>query len=157
MMNKLMFDAACRLAYGKTMMDGGSTVTTKDAFWYEIPTEGYAVGGLWEEVKLPKEICTPNLFRSVWMRYMEQAVAICKEQKRRGEEGDNYTVSIGTWIDSDGAVVFDIAEIFTDSEHDDGTLASVRAMDRCIQRDEDAMFDLANQKEVPNPAKTKKA
>jgi hypothetical protein len=149
MMNRLIFDAACRLAYGKTMMDGGSTVTTKDAFWYEIPTEGYVVGGLWEEVKLPKEICTPNLFRSVWMRYMEQAQVLCK-----GKDKDD-TISIGTWVDCYGAVVFDIAEIFTDSEHDDGTLASVRAMDRCIQRDEDAMFDLANHKDIPNPTKTK--
>ena len=146
-----MFDAACRLAYGKTMMDGGSTVTTKDAFWYEIPTEGYVVGGLWEEVKLPKEICTPNLLRSVWMRYMEQAQVLCK-----GKDKDD-TISIGTWVDCYGAVVFDIAEIFTDSEHDDGTLASVRAMDRCIQRDEDAMFDLANHKDIPNPTKTKKS
>jgi hypothetical protein len=146
-----MFDAACRLAYGKTMMDGGSTVTTKDAFWYEIPTEGYVVGGLWEEVKLPKEICTPNLFRSVWMRYMEQAQVLCK-----GKDKDD-TISIGTWVDCYGAVVFDIAEIFTDSEHDDRTLASVRAMDRCIQRDEDAMFDLANHKDIPNPTKTKKS
>jgi hypothetical protein len=146
-----MFDAACRLAYGKTMMDGGSTVTTKDAFWYEIPTEGYVVGGLWEEVKLPKEVCTPNLFRSVWMRYMEQAQVLCK-----GKDKED-TISIGTWVDCYGSVVFDIAEIFTDSEHDDGTLASVRAMDRCIQRDEDAMFDLANHKDIPNPTKTKKS
>jgi hypothetical protein len=151
MMNRLIFDAACRLAYGKTMMDGGSTVTTKDAFWYEIPTEGYVVGGLWEEVKLPKEVCTPNLFRSVWMRYLEQAQVLCK-----GKDKDD-TISIGTWRDCYGAVVFDIAEIFTDSEHDDGTLASVRAMDRCIQRDEDAMFDLANHKDIPNPTKTKKS
>ena len=151
MMNRLTFDEACRLAYGKTMMDGGSTLTTKDAFWYEIPTEGYVVGGLWEEVKLPKEICTPNLFRSVWMRYMEQAQVLCK-----GKDKDD-TISIGTWVDCYGAVVFDIAEIFTDSEHDDGTLASVRAMDRCIQRDEDAMFDLANHKDIPNPTKTKKS
>ena len=149
MMNRLTFDEACRLAYGKTMMDGGSTLTTKDAFWYEIPTEGYVVGGLWEEVKLPKEVCTPNLFRSVWMRYMEQAQVLCK-----GKDKDD-TISIGTWVDCYGAVVFDIAEIFTDSEHDDGTLASVRAMDRCIQRDEDAMFDLANHKDIPNPTKTK--
>jgi hypothetical protein len=146
-----MFDAACRLAYGKTMMDGGSTLTTKDAFWYEIPTEGYVVGGLWEEVKLPKEVCTPNLFRSVWMRYMEQAQVLCK-----GKDKED-TISIGTWVDCYGSVVFDIAEIFTDSEHDDGTLASVRAMDRCIQRDEDAMFDLANHKDIPNPTKTKKS
>ena len=151
MMNRLIFDAACRLAYGKTMMDGGSTLTTKDAFWYEIPTEGYVVGGLWEEVKLPKEICTPNLFRSVWMRYMEQAQVLCK-----GKDKED-TISIGTWVDCYGSVVFDIAEIFTDSEHDDGTLASVRAMDRCIQRDEDAMFDLANHKDIPNPTKTKKS
>ena len=151
MMNRLTFDEACRLAYGKTMMDGGSTLTTKDAFWYEIPTEGYVVGGLWEEVKLPKEVCTPNLFRSVWMRYLEQAQVLCK-----GKDKDD-TISIGTWRDCYGAVVFDIAEIFTDSEHDDGTLASVRAMDRCIQRDEDAMFDLANHKDIPNPTKTKKA
>ena len=150
-MNRLIFDAACRLAYGKTMMDGGSTLTTQDAFWYEIPTEGYVVGGLWEEVKLPKEICTPNLFRSVWMRYMEQAQVLCK-----GKDKDD-TISIGTWVDCYGSVVFDIAEIFTDSEHDDGTLASVRAMDRCIQRDEDAMFDLANHKDIPNPTKTKKS
>jgi hypothetical protein len=149
MMNRLTFDEACRLAYGKTMMDGGSTLTTKDAFWYEIPTEGYVVGGLWEEVKLPKEVCTPNLFRSVWMRYLEQAQVLCK-----GKDKDD-TISIGTWRDCYGAVVFDIAEIFTDSEHDDGTLASVRAMDRCIQRDEDAMFDLANHKDIPNPTKTK--
>ena len=151
MMNRLIFDAACRLAYGKTMMDGGSTLTTQDAFWYEIPTEGYVVGGLWEEVKLPKEVCTPNLFRSVWMRYMEQAQVLCK-----GKDKDD-TISIGTWVDCYGSVVFDIAEIFTDSEHDDGTLASVRAMDRCIQRDEDAMFDLANHKDIPNPTKTKKS
>ena len=45
-MNKLIFDAAGRLAYGKTMMDGGSTVTTQDAFWYEIPIQGYVVWGL---------------------------------------------------------------------------------------------------------------
>ena len=80
-----------------------------------------------------------------------------KRKPSARKKGKDDTISIGTWIDSDGAVVFDIAEIFTDSEHDDGTLASVRAMDRCVQRDEDAMYDLANHKEVPNPAKTKKA
>jgi hypothetical protein len=85
------------------------------------------------------------------MRYMEQAQVLCK-----GKDKDD-TISIGTWVDCYGSVVFDIAEIFTDSEHDDGTLASVRAMDRCIQRDEDAMFDLANHKDIPNPTKTKKS
>ena len=150
MMNRLIFDDACRLAYGKTMMDGGSTLTTKDAIYFEIPNKGYVVGGLWEEAKLPKELCTPNLFRSMWMRYMEQALLICKQG------GSDSDVSIGTWIDSDNAVVFDISEVYTDSEHDDGTLASVMAMDRCVQRNEDAIFDLANSKEIFNPAKTKK-
>ena len=59
-MNTMFSTQALRLAYGKTLMDDGSSLITSDGYTYELPHGGYMVGGLAGETRIPLDICESN-------------------------------------------------------------------------------------------------
>ena len=56
-MNTMFSTHAVRLAYGRTLMDGGSSLLTSDGYDFEVPYSGFMVGGLTGETKIPLDIC----------------------------------------------------------------------------------------------------
>lgn len=131
---KLMFSEALRLAYGQTIIDGGSSMLTTDGLFFTPPKEGFMVGGVNLELKIPKEMLNHNIFHAVWMTY-----------SRMIDDKSNLilhlcnSVAIGTWVDGKENVVFDLSQqVKTRSE----------AHDLCIERGEDAYYDVKARQSV---------
>ena len=64
-MNTMFSTHAIRLAYGRTLMDGGSSLLTSDGYDFEVPYKGFMVGGLSGETKIPLDICDANTFHTI--------------------------------------------------------------------------------------------
>ena len=131
---KLLFSDAIRLAYGQTLMDGGSSMLTTDGCFFTPPEDGFMVGGVSLELKIPKEMLNHNLFHAIWMTY-----------SRMIDDKPNLilhlcnSIAIGTWIDGKDKVVFDLSQqVKTRNE----------AHDLCIERGEDAYYDVKARKSV---------
>ena len=129
---KLMFTEALRLAYGQTLMDGGSTMLTTDGCFFAPPEDGFMVGGVSLELKIPKKLLNHNIFHAVWMTYSRMT-----DEKEYLLTFD--AVGIGTWTDDKENVVFDLSQqVKTRSE----------AHDLCIERGEDAYYDVKARQSV---------
>ena len=127
-----MFTEALRLAYGQTLMDGGSTMLTTDGCFFAPPEDGFMVGGVSLELKIPKELLNHNIFHAVWMTYSRMT-----DEKEYLLTFD--AVGIGTWTDDKENVVFDLSQqVKTRSE----------AHDLCIERGEDAYYDVKARQSV---------
>ena len=127
-----MFTEALRLAYGQTLMDGGSTMLTTDGCFFAPPEDGFMVGGVSLELKIPKELLNHNIFHAVWMTYSRMT-----DEKEYLLTFD--AVGIGTWTDDKENVVFDFSQqVKTRSE----------AHDLCIERGEDAYYDVKARQSV---------
>ena len=130
-MNTMFSTHAIRLAYGKTLMDGGSSLLTSDGYDFEVPYKGFMVGGLSGETKIPLDICDANTFHTIWLKY---AVEVRKLLK--ADPSSSYAV--GTWVDND-CIVFDVSEKVAHSRS---------AYDLCKERNEDAYYDVEASKSV---------
>lgn len=127
-----MFTDALRLAYGQTLMDGGSTMLTTDGCFFAPPEDGFMVGGVSLELKIPKEMLNHNIFHAIWMTYSRMT-----DEKEYLLTFD--AVGIGTWTDDKENVVFDFSQqVKTRSE----------AHDLCIERGEDAYYDVKARQSV---------
>lgn len=130
-MNTMFSTHAVRLAYGRTLMDGGSSLLTSDGYDFEVPYRGFMVGGLSGETKIPLDICDSNTFHTIWLKY---AVEVRKLLK--ADPSSSYAV--GTWVDND-CIVFDVSEKVTHSRS---------AYELCKERNEDAYYDVEASKSV---------
>ena len=127
-----MFTEALRLAYGQTLMDGGSTMLTTDGCFFAPPEDGFMVGGVSLELKIPTEMLNHNIFHAIWMTYSRMT-----DEKEYLLTFD--AVGIGTWTDDKENVVFDFSQqVKTRSE----------AHDLCIERGEDAYYDVKARQSV---------
>lgn len=127
-----MFTEALRLAYGQTLMDGGSTMLTTDGCFFAPPEDGFMVGGVSLELKIPKELLNHNIFHAIWTTYSRMT-----DEKEYLLTFD--AVGIGTWVDDKENVVFDLSQqVKTRSE----------AHDLCIERGEDAYYDVKAKQSV---------
>ena len=124
-MNTMFSTQALRLAYGKTLMDDGSSLITSDGYTYELPHGGYMVGGLAGETRIPLDICESNLFHSVWLQYAKQA-------RKLIEANPSASYAVGTWVNK-GCIVFDVSERIASSKE---------AGEICVDRGEDAFYDV---------------
>lgn len=116
---------ALRLAYGRTLMDGGSSLITSDGYDFEVPYGGFMVGGLSGETKIPLDICDANTFHTIWHKY-------AKEVRKLIEANPSASYAVGTWVDK-GCIVFDVSERVASSKE---------AGEICVDRDEDAFYDV---------------
>lgn len=96
------------------------------------PKDGYMVGGLVPEVSIrSNRPITDTLFKSIWSHFLHLRWV------EESEEGvDAY---VGTWVDDNGALVFDISERMESEE---------MAVASCISRGERAYYDVAREKTV---------
>jgi hypothetical protein len=122
---------AVRLAYGRTLMDGGSSLLTSDGYDFEVPYKGFMVGGVSGETKIPLDICDSNTFHTIWLKYATEVRKLLKS-----DPSSSYAV--GTWIDKE-CIVFDVSEKVTHSRS---------AYDLCVERNEDAYYDVEASKSV---------
>lgn len=130
-----MFTDAIRLAYGQTLMDGGSSMLTTDGCFFAPPEDGFMVGGVSLELKIPKEMLNHNIFHAIWMTYSRM---IDEKESVKLLLKDN-AVGIGTWVDGKEKVVFDLSQqVKTRNE----------AHDLCIERGEDAYYDVKARESV---------
>ena len=132
-MNTMFSTHAIRLAYGKTLMDDGSSLITSDGYDFEVPYKGFMVGGLSGETKIPLDVCDSTLFHSIWLKYAAEVRKLIKESKLSG-----VSYAVGTWVDND-CVVFDVSEKVASSR-------SAYAL--CKDRNEDAYYDVETSKSV---------
>ena len=130
-MNTMFSTHAIRLAYGRTLMDGGSSLLTSDGYDFEVPYKGFMVGGLSGETKIPLDICDGNTFHIIWTRYATEVRKLIK-----ANPSNSYAV--GTWVDKE-CIVFDVSEKVTHSRS---------AYDLCVERNEDAYYDVEASKSV---------
>ena len=132
-MNTMFSTHAVRLAYGRTLMDGGSSLLTSDGYDFEVPYKGFMVGGVSGETKIPLDICDANTFHTIWLKYVVEVRKLIKESKLSG-----VSYAVGTWVD-DGCIVFDVSEKVSSSR-------SAYAL--CKDRNEDAYYDVDASKSV---------
>ena len=132
-MNTMFSTHAVRLAYGRTLMDGGSSLLTSDGYDFEVPYRGFMVGGLSGETKIPLDICDANTFHTIWLKYATEVRKLLKESKLSG-----VSYAVGTWVDN-GCIVFDVSEKVNSSR-------SAYAL--CKDRNEDAYYDVEASKSV---------
>tara|TARA_E500000318_G_C3483357_1_gene181334 strand:+ start:20 stop:451 length:432 start_codon:yes stop_codon:yes gene_type:complete len=132
-MNTMFSTHAIRLAYGRTLMDGGSSLLTSDGYDFEVPYKGFMVGGLSGETKIPLDICDANTFHTIWLKYAVEVRKLIKESKLSG-----VSYAVGTWVDND-CIVFDVSEKVAHSR-------SAYAL--CKERNEDAYYDVEASKSV---------
>ena len=130
-MNTMFSTHAVRLAYGRTLMDGGSSLLTSDGYDFEVPYKGFMVGGLSGETKIPLDICDANTFHTIWHKYATEVRKLIKS-----DPSSSYAV--GTWIDND-CIVFDVSEKVATSR-------SAYAL--CVERNEYAYYDVDERKSV---------
>lgn len=130
-MNTMFSTHAVRLAYGRTLMDGGSSLLTSDGYDFEVPYKGFMVGGVSGETKIPLDICDSNTFHTIWLKYATEVRKLLKS-----DPSSSYAV--GTWIDKE-CIVFDVSEKVTHSRS---------AYDLCVERNEDAYYDVEASKSV---------
>ncbi len=130
-MNTMFSTHAIRLAYGRTLMDGGSSLLTSDGYDFEVPYKGFMVGGLSGETKIPLDICDANTFHTIWLKYSAEVRKLIKDNP-------SSSYAVGTWVDK-GCIVFDVSEKLTDSRS---------AYDLCKERNEDAYYDVEASKSV---------
>jgi len=130
-MNTMFSTHAVRLAYGRTLMDGGSSLLTSDGYDFEVPYKGFMVGGLSGETKIPLDICDANTFHTIWLKYATEVRKLLK-----ADPSSSYAV--GTWVDKE-CIVFDVSEKVTHSRS---------AHDLCVERNEDAYYDVESGKSV---------
>jgi hypothetical protein len=132
-MNTMFSTHAVRLAYGRTLMDGGSSLLTSDGYDFEVPYKGFMVGGISGETKIPLDVCDSMLFHSIWLKYAVEVRKLIKESKLSG-----VSYAVGTWVDND-CIVFDVSEKVATSR-------SAYAL--CKERNEDAYYDVDASKSV---------
>ena len=132
-MNTMFSTHAIRLAYGRTLMDGGSSLLTSDGYDFEVPYKGFMVGGVAGETKIPLDICCSNTFHTIWCKYASEVRKLLKESKLSG-----VSYAVGTWVDN-GCIVFDVSEKVAHSR-------SAYAL--CVERNEDAYYDVESGKSV---------
>ena len=132
-MNTMFSTHAVRLAYGRTLMDGGSSLLTSDGYDFEVPYKGFMVGGLSGETKIPLDLCNATLFHSIWLQYATEVRKLIKGSKLSG-----VSYAVGTWVDND-CIVFDVSEKVAHSR-------SAYAL--CKERNEDAYYDVGESKSV---------
>ena len=124
-MNTMFSTHAIRLAYGKTLMDGGSSLLTADGYDFEVPYKGFMVGGVAGETKIPLDICDSTTFHSIWHKYSAEVRKLIKDNP-------SSSYAVGTWVDK-GCIVFDVSERIASSKE---------AGEICVDRDEDAFYDV---------------
>ena len=133
-----MFTDALRMAYGQTLMDGGSTMLTTDGLFFTPPKEGFMVGGVSLELKIPKKLLNHNIFHAIWMTYSRMTDE--KEYLLTFDAvGHPIPIAIGTWTDDKENVVFDLSQQIN---------TRIKAHDLCIERGEDAYYDVKAQQSV---------
>ena len=130
-MNTMFSTHAIRLAYGRTLMDGGSSLLTSDGYDFEVPYKGFMVGGVAGETKIPLDVCDSTLFHSIWLQY-------AKEVRKLIKADPSSSYAVGTWVDND-CIVFDVSERVNSSR-------SAYAL--CKERNEDAYYDVDASKSV---------
>ena len=130
-MNTMFSTHAVRLAYGRTLMDGGSSLLTSDGYDFEVPYKGFMVGGVSGETKIPLDLCDSDMFHSIWHKYAAEVRKLIK-----ADPSSSYAV--GTWVDND-CIVFDVSEKVDSSRS---------AYVLCKERNEDAYYDVDASKSV---------
>lgn len=130
-MNTMFSTHAIRLAYGRTLMDGGSSLLTSDGYDFEVPYKGFMVGGVSGETKIPLDVCDSTMFHSIWLNYAGKIRKLLK-----ADPSSSYAV--GTWVDND-CIVFDVSEKVASSRS---------AYTLCKERNEDAYYDVETSKSV---------
>jgi hypothetical protein len=149
-------------SFGRTLADGGDTILTQPGAkghtykagtlnYNKLPTDpfrpvwGYAVGGLAPELRI--SMLEFDADDGTWHTVHPQV--LFKQFRKAFEQtwGHAFRVStfmktcVGTWVDGED-IVFDVSQIF----HDEST-----AMRRAKKRNEKAIYDITNDKEIINP------
>tara|TARA_R100001509_G_scaffold160096_1_gene127427 strand:- start:35 stop:541 length:507 start_codon:yes stop_codon:yes gene_type:complete len=153
-------------SFGRTLAHGGDTLLTQPGAkgltyksgstnYHNLPTDpwrpvwGYAVGGLAPEIRIPMiewdvsseqwETAHPQVlfkdFRKAFEQTWYKAFRMSTFMK----------TCVGTWVDGED-IVFDVSQIF----HDEST-----AMRHAKERNEKAIYDITNGKEIINPDYTR--
>lgn len=148
-------------SFGRTLSLGGDTILTQPGAkgltyksgstnYHNLPTDpwrpvwGYAVGGLAPEIRV-----------KMWKSYGDNPMeskhpqVLLKEFRRAFEETWHHAyrmstfmkTCVGTWVHGED-IVFDVSQIF----HDEST-----AMRHAKERNEQAIYDITNGKEIINP------
>jgi len=150
-------------SFGRTLADGGDSILTQPGAkgityksgtlnYNQLPTDpfrpvwGYAVGGLAPEVRIsmvhPAGVVGP-------LEYAKHPQVLFKEFRKAFEQTWNsaFRVStfmktcVGTWVDGED-IVFDVSQIMQDES---------TAMRIAQDRNEKAIYDITNGKEIANP------
>ena len=81
-MNTIFSTKAVRLAYGRTLMDNGSSLMTTNGHDFTEPDDGFMVGGVASETKIPLDICDGCIVFDVSERvdHSREAYNLCKER-----------------------------------------------------------------------------
>jgi len=79
------------------------------------------------------DICDANTFHTIWLKYATEVRKLLKESKLSG-----VSYAVGTWIDKE-CIVFDVSEKVAHSR-------SAYAL--CVERNEDAYYDVESGKSV---------
>ena len=122
------FKVASSYVYGRTALQGGSSMMTKDGKTWREPQRGFGVGGITSEGSV--EIANPQSFKRKYEEFRESALVELQNNSK--------SVCLGTWVE-DGNIVFDLCNILP-SMKDALVLAS--------KRGERAIYDLESQKEI---------
>ena len=103
-MNTMFSTHAIRLAYGRTLMDGGSSLLTSDGYDFEVPYKGFMVGGVAGETKIPLDICDSNTFHvSEKLTDSRSAYDLCKERNEDAYYDVEASKSVFIEKDNDNA------------------------------------------------------
>lgn len=164
-MNAIQYpsDILAAESFGRTLAHGGDTLLTQPGAkghtykagstnYHKLPTDpwrpvwGYAVGGLAPEIRISMVELRPR--RRGYLDSKHPQVLL-KEFRKAFEEtwhrafrmSTFMKTCVGTWVDGED-IVFDVSQIF----HDEST-----AMRHATERNEKAIYDITNGKEIINP------
>ena len=151
-------------SFGRTLSLGGDTMLTQPGAkgltyksgstnYHNLPTDpwrpvwGYAVGGLAPEIR----VSMVEVRNDIAEGYLESKhpQVLFKQFRKAFEETWHHAyrmstfmkTCVGTWVDGED-IVFDVSQIF----HDEST-----AMRHAKERNEKAIYDITNGKEIINP------
>jgi len=143
--------------FGRTLAHGGDTLLTQPGAkghtyksgstnYHNLPTDpwrpvwGYAVGGLAPEVRISMvhEDLTPRHPQNLFKAFRKAFEQTWHEAFRMSTF---MKTCVGTWVDGED-IVFDVSQIFQDES---------TAMRHAKERNEKAIYDITNGKEIINP------
>ena len=153
-------------SFGRTLAHGGDTLLTQPGVkgltykagstnYHNLPTDpwrpvwGYAVGGLAPELRISMlhpvgEVGALDHSKHPQVLFKQFRKAFEQTWYKAFRQSTFMKTCVGTWVDGED-IVFDVSQIF----HDEST-----AMRHAKERNEKAIYDITNGKEIINPEYT---